>query len=251
MDRASWLSEKEGEIRSLAGMSLTEVMPSRRDFTLFVATQKQSIALVPRLKRLDPDTGGAWPETDLIQSATAFDDAETAAIAVCTSRRHGGSIDDLRSVAGAVTAPVLRDDLILDRYQLYHSRLHGADAVILPAAHLERERLRELSGVAASLHMAVVVEVTAEAQLEVAIDLAPACIGLRCQGPGGFADLEAAAGWARRIPAQRIVLLLDEVRGLDDLRAAIGQIDAAVVGDALLGDDDPVAAIAAFTSHAG
>jgi len=248
MDRAAWLAEKQEEIRGLVNLSLNEVMPSRRDFTLFVATQKQSIALVPRLKRLDPDTGGAWSGIDLVASAAVFDDADTAAIAVATSRRHGGTIDDLRAVSGAVTAAVLRDDLILDPYQLYHSRLNGADAVILPAAHLPPERLRELARIAASLHMAAIVEVTADSQLDVAVELAPACVGLRRPDGRGFADVAAAAELARRVPAQRIVLLLDEVRQLDDLAALRGVIDAAVVGDALLGADDASQAIAAFTS---
>lgn len=247
MERADWLAEKEEEARRLAGMSLNEVMPSRRDFTLFVATQKRSIALVPRLKRADADTGGTWPGIDLIESAGVFDDADTAAIAVCTSRRHGGSIADLRSVAGAVTAPILRDDLVLDPRQLYDSRLNGADAVILPAAHLGRERLRELVGIAASLHMAAVVEVTEEAQLEAAVSLGTPCIGLRCQTTEGFADTRAAACLARGLPPQRIALLLAEVRALDELRALEGLIDAAVVGDALLASQDPTAAIAAFT----
>ena len=248
MDRAAWLAEKAEEVRSLSNLSLNEVMPSRRDFTLFVATHKRGIALVPRLKRIDPDTGGEWRAIDLGAAATVFDDADTAAIAVATSRRHGGSIDDLRAVAESVTAPVLRDDLILDPYQIYHSRLQGADALILPAAHLPLERLRELARVAASLHMAAVVEVTAEAQLGVALELAPACIGIRCAGVDGFADRAAAGRLARAIPAQRIVLLLDEVRALDELRDLGGAIDAAVVGDALLGAADPSAAIAAFAS---
>jgi indole-3-glycerol phosphate synthase len=232
-------------------MSLNQVAPSRRDFTLFVATHKQGIAVVPRLKRLDPETGGAWPGIDLTEMAGALDDADTAAIAVSTARRHGGSLADLRAVADAVTAPVLRDDLIVDARQLYDSRLGGADAVVLPAAYLGGDRLRELAAVAASLHMAAIVEVTAAADVKLASALANACIGLRCNAGSGFADLGTVAALARSIPAQRTVVLLDEVRGLDELLALKGLIDAAVVGDALLAAGDAGAAIADFTRRAG
>jgi indole-3-glycerol phosphate synthase len=251
MDRAAWLVEKQEEIEALAGMSLNEVMPSRRDFTLFVATQKRGIALVPRLKRRDPDTGGAWPQLDLLAAATSMDDAETAAIAVCTSRRHGGSIGDLRSMSRAVTAPVLRDDLILDERQLYDSRLNGADAVLLPAADLGRQQLRDLAAIAASLHMTVVVEVMDAAHLDPALAIPTAFVGLRRGRPDKFADLEWLSAMARAVPTRRTVVLLDEVRALDDLERVAGLIDAAVVGDALLNSADAAAEIARFASKWG
>ena len=51
MLRADWLAEKQAEIATLTDLPLTNIVPSRRDFTQFVATQKQGIALVPRLQR--------------------------------------------------------------------------------------------------------------------------------------------------------------------------------------------------------
>ena len=248
MSRGRLLAEKAAEIERLAELRIAEVRPSRRDFTQFVATQKAGIALVPRLKRADPSTGGHWPDLDMASLACACDDADVGAIAVATAALMGGAIEDLRTVADAVTAPVLRDDPCLHANQVYQARLYGADAVRLPAADLDRESLGALAAVAGSLHMAAVIEVRGEADVETALGLAPACIGLDLPAADGFADLEAARALAARIPAQRIVLLLSEVRGLEELLRLNGLVDAAVVGDALLDASDAVAAIEAFAS---
>lgn len=246
MHRERWLAEKRAEIAALGDVAVGDIVPSRRDFTQFVATQKQSIALVPRLARANPETGGVWPGLDLLELARRYDDADTAALAVRSAALHGGAIADLAAAAAATTAPILRDDLCLDRRQLYQSRLHGADAVLLPAAHLDPAALVELGAIAASMHMVAVIEVRSERELDAALAVANACVGLVCPGGHGFADLARVGALAARVPARRTTLLLGEVAALDDLRALDGLIDAAVVGDALLGAADPVAAIEAF-----
>jgi indole-3-glycerol phosphate synthase len=168
-----------------------------------------------------------------------------------TAALFGGALADLDAVAAAVSAPVLRDDLCLHRQQIYQSRLHGADAVVLPAADLDAALLRELVAVTSSMHMASVIEIADEAALDAAVDLPTACLGLACAGADGHADRVRARALAARIPRHRTVLLLSEVAALDDLADLAGVIDAAVVGDALLDAGDPAAAIAAFLARLG
>jgi indole-3-glycerol phosphate synthase len=165
MSRADWLAEKRAEIATLADLPLTNIVPSRRDFTQFVATQKQGIALVPRLQRRNPASRRTWPDLQVAEFARACDDAEAGALAVRTAALFGGALADLDAVAAAVSAPVLRDDLCLHRQQIYQSRLHGADAVVLPAADLDAALLRELVAVTSSMHMASVIEIADEAAL--------------------------------------------------------------------------------------
>ena len=248
--RARWLAEKRAEVAALADLPLADVVPSRRDFTQFVATQRQGVALVPRLQRANPATGGAWPGLDVAAFARACDDAEVGALAVRTAAVFEASLADLAAVAGAVSAPLLRDDLCLHPLHVYQARLHGADAVVLPAGELDPETLRGLASVASSLHMASIAEAGDAAALTVALDLPGACIGLTPAGGDGRADLARVRALAAQIPRQRTVLLLGEVAGLDDLFDLTGCIDAAVVGDALLGVPDPAAAIAAFLARA-
>jgi len=251
MERARWIAEKRAEIATLADLPLPEIVPSRRDFTQFVATQKQGMALVPRLQRANPASGQVWPALDLVAFARACDDSDAAALAVRTAAVFGNAVADLDAVAAAVSAPVLRDDLCLHERHVLQSRLHGADAVLLPAAELDAAALRELAAVASSMHMAAVIEVDREAALRAALDLHTACVGIAGTGRDGRADMARVRVVAEQVPRQRTVLLLDEVAALDDLLPLVGVIDGAVVGDALLAVADPAAAIAAFLARVG
>ena len=243
--RQQLLAEKKSEVMGLAGLDLNQITPSRRDFTQFVSTQKTGIALVARLKRADPHTGASWRDVDLTALARRCDDTEVGAIAVATAEMFGGRIDDLRAVAAAVTAPILRDDLCLHANQVYQARLFGADAVVFPAAQVAAD-LASLLDVAASLHMAAVIEICSESDLALIADHRLACVGVQCTAADGFADLARARALAERIPSERCVLLLSEVREIESLRAAHGLIDAAVVGNALLDAEDPASVIEAF-----
>jgi indole-3-glycerol phosphate synthase len=242
MDRSRLIAEKNAEIDVLTGLNLTEVTPSRRDFVMFVATQKNGITLVPRLKRADPDTGKTWPGLDVIALARTLDDTEVGALAVATAGYYGASIGDLLSVAENVTAPILRDDLCLHRLQVFQARLHGADAVVVPSQST-RGPMAELVQVANSTHMAAVIEVTEMDDVDAALAFPTACIGIQCAQANGRADLERVRAVAQRIPPRRTVLLLTDVATLDELDALNGVIDAAVVGEALLDAADPAAAI--------
>jgi indole-3-glycerol phosphate synthase len=215
----------------------------------FVATQKRGIALVPRLKRVDPRSGRQWPSIDLLALARAADDSEAGAIAVCTAQLFGGEMEDLNAAAAAVTAPLLRDDLCIDERQVYDARLRGADAIVVPAGDMPVEKVRVMADVAASVHMATVIEVCREADLAAALAIPHACIGVNCSAPDGCVAVAQALALAKQLPPSRVVLLLAEVRDLDEAWSMRGSIDAAVVGDVLLDAADLAEVIGEFTGR--
>ncbi len=109
MDWKSLRTAKQAEIQQLAGVQVSEVTPSIRNFAQYVTTHKQDLALIAALKRVDPQTGHSWHDRDLVVLAQECDDAEVSAIAVYTEPSvFGTSLDDLRAVSVAVSAPVLR-----------------------------------------------------------------------------------------------------------------------------------------------
>jgi aspartyl/glutamyl-tRNA(Asn/Gln) amidotransferase C subunit len=143
MDRSRVLAASRAEVRQLAGQQLSEVTPSRRDFAQYVATQKRELVVIARVGATHAPDGQPWSAAQLVAYARQCDDADVAALAVMTGA-EGVSIVELAAVADGTTAPILRDDLIIDPSQVYHSRLHGADAVVFPAADLESSALQEL-----------------------------------------------------------------------------------------------------------
>jgi indole-3-glycerol phosphate synthase len=237
MDRTRILAASRAEAAQLATQPLSEVTPSRRDFAQYVDTQKQDLAVIVRL-----GTAPAWPTAQLVARASACDDADVAALAVVTGA-GGRQLADLAAVAGGTTAPILRDDLIVDASQLYSSRLHGTDAVIFPTADLDSDTLNELVNVAGSLHMAAVVEVLSTADLAAALRLPHALIGVRCLTAGGGLDLTRTLQLARALPAQRTVICLPEVHAPAECAQLRGSCDAVVLGEALAAHNDVAAAL--------
>lgn len=250
MNRPRLIAEKNAEIDVLAGLNLTEVTPSRRDFAMFVATQKQGIALIPRLKRADPDTGKSWPGLDLVAVAQRLDDTEVGAIAVTTAGYYGASVGDLLAVAEAITAPVMRDDVCTHRLQVFQARLHGANAVTISFPDVPAPRRAELVETASSTHMASVIEVAAVDELDAALAFGTACIGIRC-GENAHADIQRVRVIAERIPRQRTAIVLSEIASIEDAASLKGLVDAVVVGDLLLDAPDVEAFVAEWQERCG
>lgn len=232
-DRARLLAASREEARRLQTQPLNEVTPSRRDFTQFVATQKEDLAVIARLA----PGGSRWSAAQLVEHARTCDDADVAALAVATGA-GGLTLADMAAIAAATTAPILRDDLLIDPSQIYAARLHGADAAVFPVAELDSAALRELTTVASSLHMASVIEVLNEADSTAVLLLPHIVIGLRCSTPSGALDLQRTQEVARRIPPQRTVVCLQEVRTAAECAALRGLCDAVVVGEALMDTGD-------------
>jgi len=226
------LAASRTEAAQLAGQRLSEVIPSRRDFAQYVGTQKQGLAVIARIGTLP-----GMPIAQLVAHARACDDADVAALAVVTGAA-GRPLADLAAVADSTTAPILRDDLIVSPRQLYHARLHGADAAIFPAADIDHAALHALVSVASSLHMASVVEVLSPADRAAALDLPHALIGIRCLDTSGRLDFSRTLELAQQVPAQRTVICLPEVRSSAECARLRGAVDAVVVGEALAATDD-------------
>jgi len=238
---------KQAEIRQLTDMRLSEVTPSIRGFTQYVTTHKQEPALIAALKRADPRTGRAWPDRDLVTLAQECDDAEVGAVAVYTEPTvFGSSMQDLRAVAAAVSAPVFHLDLILHPAQIHHARLYGADAVLLVAGAVDVATLTSLVTVASSLHVAPVVAVETAAEIRQALAVGAFLLGLT--SPSGVLDLTLVDALVAEIPVQKTVIVLDEIRTSEEYAALRGKVDAVLVSEAVLDAPEVDAGLKSLTT---
>ncbi len=242
----TWLDEKRREVETIRGIATQAIVPSRRDFCQFIASQRTAVNLVPRLARRDPATETRWPDLDLVALAKDLDDTDIGALAFRSAALHGGSLDELAEVSTAVSAPVLRDDLCLHEAQVYDSRLRGADAILIPAGILDDEEVVRIADIAVSLHMTPVVAVRDRDQLARLEPRAPWCVGIECTMVDGYADLSLVGGISDAVPHHLVVVLLSELRTLDDAAALSGLVDAVVVGKSLFDRADPVAAVESY-----
>ncbi len=205
--------------------------------------------LIAELKRASPSAGLIRADFDAVALARAYEAAGAACLSVVTEESEfRGSLDDLRAARAATSLPVLRKDFILDPWQLYESRLAGADCILLIIAALDGGLAVELAGLAASLGLDVLVEVHDEGELERALACGTRLIGINNRDLRTLrTDLATTERLAPLVPADRIVVSESGIRTHNDVRrlSALG-VGSFLVGESLLRRPDLQAATRAL-----
>ncbi|WP_327188810.1 indole-3-glycerol phosphate synthase TrpC [Streptomyces xinghaiensis] len=207
------------------------------------------LTVIAEVKRSSPARGRLAAIDDPGVLAAAYEAGGAAAISVLTEgRRFAGSPADLDRVRSAVRLPVLRKDFVVDAYQVWEARAHGADLVLLVVAALDDPQLAELLAVAREAGLTALVEVHDEAEAERALAAGAGLIGVNSRDLRTLRiDPDVFGRIAPRLPHGVVRIAESGVRGPQDAAryAALGA-DAILVGTSLVTGDDPGAAVAAL-----
>jgi indole-3-glycerol phosphate synthase len=205
---------------------------------------RSRLALIAEVKRRSPSQGSISAGLDPVAHAIAYAAAGASAISILTDRPFfGGSLDDLRAVAGRVEIPLLRKDFILDELQVAEARAAGASAVLLIVRALPPERLSALTVAARDWDLATMVEVHDARELDLALATDAPVIGVNSRNLDTF-EIEVDAAWALigRIPPERVVIAESGMASeADARRAAEAGADGVLIGTALSRAADPSA----------
>jgi indole-3-glycerol phosphate synthase len=242
-------------------VSLDEIMASvagmdqlPRDFTgaLRRAADHGEVALIAEVKKASPSKGVLIEDFDPVQIGSIYASNGAAAISVLTDEDFfQGHLDYMTAVREAVPVPVLRKDFIIDPFQVYEGRLAGADAVLLIVASLEDSRLLDLQALANDLGMAALVEVHTEAEMERALKLNAALIGINNRDLRTFhVDLETTAQLARLAPPDVTLVAESGIVTGEDV-AHMGRLGAhaVLVGESLIRAGDITGAVREFSGQ--
>jgi indole-3-glycerol phosphate synthase len=207
-------------------------------------------SVIAEVKRRSPSKGALADISDPARLAAAYAEGGAAAISVLTEeRRFGGSLDDLRAVRAAVDTPLLRKDFIVDPYQLLEARAAGADLALLIVAALDDDSLDRLHDEALALGLTVLVEVHDEAEAERAVALGAELVGINARNLKTLGvDPEAFSRLAPLLPDDRVLVAESGITGREDVERYVSAgARAVLVGEALVRDGDPAAAVRAMT----
>ena len=220
--------------------------PSPRD-ALATLTSRTGVHVIAEVKRSSPSKGALAAIADPAALAVDYAAGGASVISVLTEqRRFGGSLADLDAVRAAVDIPVLRKDFVVDPYQVWEARAHGADLVLLIVAALPQEVLQGLLERVESLGMQALVEVHDEAELERAVAAGARILGVNNRDLRTLeVDRGTFARLAPAIPTGTVAVAESGVRGpLDVVALAEAGADAVLVGEALVTGSSPRAAVA-------
>jgi len=208
------------------------------------ALRGSSVKLIAEVKKASPSKGIIRQDFDPVQVAKVYAENGAAAISVLTEPDHfQGSIDYIRSIKQALgdkKIPLLRKDFIIDKYQVYQSRACGADSLLLIAAVLEENELKELLEFSHALGMKCLVEVHNESEVGIAISSGAGIIGINNRDLKTFNVGLSVTGRLRRlIPPGRLVVSESGISSREDMQKLEGWgVNAALVGEALMSADD-------------
>jgi len=219
----------------------------RRDFR--AALRARAPAVVAEMKKASPSKGLLVDDFDPPALARDYERGGAAALSVLTDQKFfQGSLLDLVAARAATTLPVLRKDFTLDELQIAEAAAHGADAILLIAAILPVERLRELREYAGKFGMAALVEVHDERELEAAAASGAEIIGVNNRDLRTFeVSLETSLRLAPMIHDEVLKVSESGIHGAEDVRTlrAAG-FDAFLVGEHLVKAADRAAALRAL-----
>ncbi|MGA2367248.1 MAG: indole-3-glycerol phosphate synthase TrpC [Dehalococcoidia bacterium] len=213
-----------------------------RALDLFAALAGHSVKLIAEIKKASPSRGVIRRDFDPVEIAQIYAANKVAAISILTdSHFFEGSLNCMNNVRDALgdnRPPLLRKDFIFDPYQVYESRLYGADSLLLIAAAVIPPVLEELINLSRFLHMEPLVEVHDEEDLDAALTCGAKIIGINNRDLNTFqVNLGITARLRPLVPQDRLVVSESGIstrRHIDMMREL--HINAVLVGEALMSE---------------
>ncbi|MFA5682333.1 MAG: indole-3-glycerol phosphate synthase TrpC [Hydrogenophaga sp.] len=203
-------------------------------------------AVIAEIKQASPSKGLLRADFDPPAIAHAYAGCGAACLSVLTDGEFFcGALTDLRAARSACSLPALRKDFIVDEWQLYEARMHGADCVLLIAAVLDDARLAGFAALARALGMDVLVEVHGSDELERAVRLGFSLIGVNNRNLRSFeVSLETTLDLLPQVSSTALLVTESGIRTRADVvRMRAAGVAAFLVGEAFMRAPDPGAAL--------
>lgn len=182
-----------------------------------VLFERKSISLVHHLssslngiiaehKRRSPSKSIINHSNSVEEIVKSYENGGASGISILTDSHYfGGSLDDLILARATTQLPLLRKDFIINEYQIIEAKAFGADVILLIAAVLSRNEIKQLSELAKSLQLEVLLEVHNQEELEKSIMPSLDCIGVNNRNLKTFeVNLDFSKQLAEDIPSEFI-----------------------------------------------
>lgn len=210
--------------------------PKARPFLEAISRPKQ-ISLIAEIKKQSPSRGIIRQDFNHLDIARIYQEAGVQAVSVLTEEDYfGGNISFINEVKNIVNCPVLRKDFILEPYQVLESRVYGADAILLIAELLSKDKLSELMQLAQSVGLEYLVEIHDEKELKKVLSLKAPLIGINNRNLHTLeVDFKITEKLFTLIPRDKAVVVESGIKSSQDvLFLRILGASAVLIGEAFM-----------------
>jgi len=208
--------------------------------------QPAGISMIAEVKKASPSKGIISPDFNPAAIASSYEKGGAEAISVLTDEKFfQGSLDYIPLVRQEVKLPVIRKDFIIHELQIEEASNYGADAILLIAAILDQNQIRDYLQMSNELDLDVLVEVHDEKELEKSLVAGSRLIGINNRDLRDFTvDLKTTIRLRKDIPDSIPVVSESGIKTHEDMKMLEDNgITAALIGETLMRSDDRETAI--------
>jgi indole-3-glycerol phosphate synthase len=233
---------KVGLIQKKTELPLKQIKSSLEDLDLPRGKFKENIsnkdeAIIAEIKKASPSAGVIEEEFDPVKKAIEYEAFGASALSILTEEDFFmGSVDHLKDVKKITALPILRKDFMIDEYQIYESKLIGADCILLIASILSDQEIENLINVAQQLELDYLIEVHDENELRRVEHFEDALIGTNNRNLKTFeVDLDNSVRLRSLFKEKNIFIAESGIKSREDMNyLKLNNIKVFLIGESLM-----------------
>ncbi len=210
--------------------------------------------IIAEFKRKSPSEGVINEHANVEETTIGYMQAGSSALSVLTDGpSFGGSLEDLRTARKFNFCPILRKDFMVDAYQVYEAKAHGADAILLIAAAITKEKVLTLAELAHELNMEVLLEVHNKEEIDSHYGTYADLVGVNSRDLKSFETyLNALEELITLLPADVVKIAESGIKQPSDvLRMREIGYDGFLIGTTFMKNTNPAKACRKFSDQLG
>lgn len=221
----------------------------KEDFCFERALEGDDISFICEIKKASPSKGVIAENFNWLEIARDYEIAGANAISILTEPVFfQGDNRHLIDVANTVRIPILRKDFIIDGYQIYESKLLGADAILLIASILRPEEIKHFIKIADGLGLSCLVETHTEEEIISSLKAGARIIGVNNRDLKTFnVDINHTVRLRPFVPKDKLFVSESGISSSDHINKLkrIGA-NGVLIGEALMKKSDKKRALREF-----
>ncbi len=235
----SKLEEKKQRV-SLEELSSKIDFENLKETNFKKSLQNKAEAIIAEIKKASPSAGIISDDFDPVSKSKEYESFGASALSILTEEDYFlGNIQYLKDVKATTSLPILRKDFIVDEYQIYESKLIGADCILLIASILNDEELKNFSEIAERLKLDYIIEVHDEEELQRVQHFTNAIIGVNNRDLKTFdVDINNSVELKKTFKGENIFIAESGIKSKKDIEyLQQHNINVFLIGESLMKGD--------------